>query len=798
MKKLIFFLVILFFLFFTGYQVVKYQFGPKYSGEITLTGLNSETEVYFDDYGIPHIYAGSAEDAYQTLGYVHAQDRLFQMEMMRRVGTGTLAELLGEDLLDVDKFFRTLGIPKHAQWSADEWEKTGPSEIKIAVNAYIAGVNTFIKEGKLPLEYTLLGNTPRPYTIEDMHGIIGYMSFTFAMAMKTDPLVTKVARDLGPDYLNVLSVHTLPEHHVIPNQNKKSGKEDGKNLDKSSLQKLLNNLPVPLIEGSNSWVIGPNRTASGEVLFLNDTHIGFAQPSVWYEAHLEYPDFSYYGNHLAGIPFGLVGHTRQHSMGLTMFENDDQDFFEEKLNPDNPNETVYGKEFRPIISRIEEIPVKGQDPVSFEIKESVHGPIMNEVLPEIGKVTSNPVASWWVYVLEPTKALEATWRMSRSKDIKEFEEGAKLIHAPGLNVMYGDKAGNIAWWATAKLPIRPEHVNSKIFLDGSNPEDEPQGWMPFEENPMSINPPEGFVATANNQPDTLINGTFFPGYYYPGDRWNRIAQTIISRTDWDQNNIKDLQLEVVNETHSSLATIMADNVFLKDFENHKEIMALLATWKGNHDLDSRAPTIYYKWLYHTLHAMMADELGEEWFDNFLETFLYIRSVSKLIKTENSPWWNNINTPEIESRSKILTDAFNKTMAELSEQLGDDKKKWVWEKAVVLEHPHPLGAKQPLDKIFNVKAPAVPANEESVNKLAFKLNPDGIYHVKSGPAMRIILDFANVEASESILPTGQSGNLFSPWYSDQAEMFAKGQYRPQLMNENQIKSNSKKKIVFKKD
>ncbi|MBW3466652.1 penicillin acylase family protein [Arthrospiribacter ruber] len=795
MKKLVFILIILFFVVVAGFQVVKYRFSPKYSGTIELEGMTSDTEVYFDDYGVPHIFASNPEDAYRAMGYVHAQDRLFQMEMMRRVGTGTLAELLGEDLLDVDKFFRTLGIPKHAKWSAEEWEKSGPSDIQSAVNAYIQGVNDFIEKGNLPLEYTLLGHQPRPYSIEDMHGIVGYMSFTFAMAMKTDPLVTKIARDLGQEYLEVLSVHTLPEHHVIPNQYPERGEDQKISLDQSSLQAMLAKLPVPLLEGSNAWVIGPDRTASGEVLFLNDTHIGFSQPSVWYEAHIEYPDFSYYGNHLAGLPFGLVGHTRHHSMGLTMFENDDQDFFEERLASDNPLQTIYGDELRPIEVREEKIPVKGMDPVSFEVKTSIHGPIMNEVLPEIGEITTKPVASWWVYVLEPTKALEATWKMARSKNIQEFEDAIRLIHAPGLNVMYGDKSGNIAWWATAKLPIRPEHVNSKLFLDGSNPEDEPLGWMPFEENPMSINPPSGFVASANNQPDTLSNGTFFPGYYYPGERWNRIAKTISSRKDWNQNNIKDLQLEAINESHPQVVRSMIEASDLDVIDQHREAMSQLAAWDGNHELESISPTIYYKWLYHTLHGMMADELGEEWFDKFLETFLYIRSVPNLIQTENSPWWDNVSTSEKEGRREIISRALEKTLEELTSQLGDDSNKWHWEKVVVLEHPHPLGAQKPLDRLFNVKAPAVKANEESVNKLAFKLNPAGVYHVKSGPAMRIILDFANVEASESVLPTGQSGNLFSPWYSDQAEMFANGEYRLQLMNESLIKSGAKKKLVF---
>jgi penicillin G amidase len=797
MKKLLFIVIILFFVLIAGYQMIKYQFGPIYNGEIEMPGLSTESEVYFDDFGIPHIYASNEEDAYMTLGFVHAQDRLFQMEMMRRVGSGTLAELLGESMVDVDKFFRTLGIPKHAVWTTEEWAKEGNTPWKSATEAYIKGVNHFIQNGKLPLEYTLLGTKPREFTLNDIHSIVGYMSFTFAMAMKTDPLITKMARQLGPDYLNVLSVHTLPKHHFIPNNYPQRNPENSNIILESRLSALLDKLPVPLLEGSNSWVIGPSRTASGEVLFLNDTHIGFAQPSVWYEAHIEYPGFSFYGNHLAGMPFGLVGHTREHSIGLTMFENDDQDFFEEKLNPNNSEQTVYGNEFRPLVKRTEMIPVKGKESVSFEIVESVHGPIMNGVIPEIGNLTENPVASWWVYVLEPSRAIEATYKMARANNIQEVESAIRLIHAPGLNVMYGDKRGNIAWWAAAKLPIRPEHVNSKIFLDGTNPTDEPIGWIPFEENPMSINPETGFVASANNQPDTLSNGIFYPGYYYPGDRWNRIAKTVTSRSDWTQENIKVLQLEAINENHPQNLKSMIGVVDKSLFIGYEPVLTAMENWNGNHDLESLAPTMYYKWIYHTLKGMMEDELGEGDFANFLKTFLYIRSLPDLIRTEDSPWWDNVTTPSIENKKDIVENALKKALEELTVQFGSNSNQWEWQKAVIFEHPHPLGAKKPLDKIFNVKAPPVTANEESVNKLAFQLNGSGTYKVHSGPAMRIIIDFKDVDAAVSVLPTGQSGNYFSQWYSDQAEMFAHGKYRPMLMNENIIKNQSRDKLTFKK-
>ncbi len=794
-RNILFILLILFFVSIMVYQGFRYYHVPKYGGNIELVGIRDTVEVLYDTYGIPHIYANNMQDAYQALGYAHAQDRLFQLEMMRRVGTGTLAELLGEDLIEVDKFFRTLGIPKHAKWSADEFAKSTNADLKTATEAYMLGINQFIENGNLPVEYTLLGHTPRNYTLEDMHGILGYMSFTFGMAIKTDPLVTKIARQLGPDYLNVLSVHMLPEHHFIQNHYPKRLEETG-NIDlNKSVSAMLEKLPVPLLEGSNSWVIGSELSASGQVLFSNDTHIGFAQPAVWYEAHIEYPDFSFYGYHLAGIPFGLVGHTRKHSFGLTMFENDDQDFFEEKLNPDNHKQILYNNTFKDLITRIEKIKIKGGEEVDFEVVESIHGPIVNEVIPEIARLTENPVASWWVYVMEPSRALEAVWGLGHAADITEVEAAARLIHAPGLNVMYGDKKGNIAWWAAAKLPIRPEHVNSKLFLDGCTTEDESLGWYPFEENPMSINPPSGFVASANNQPDTLSNGVLYPGYYVHGERYNRIAMAISSEKDWDVAKMKKLQLEAVNSVHASTVKEMLYVVDLSLFDSYQPALTAVQNWEGTHGLKEIAPTVYYKWMYHTLHGMMADELGEEDFKNFLSTFLYIRSVPQLIRTETSPWWNNISTPENEDRKEILEEALRKTLAELSDQWGQNSENWHWENCIVLEHPHPLGAQKPLDRILNVKAPPVAANQEALNKMDFKLNGEGIYHVTSGPAMRIVIDFDNIENSESILPTGQSGNLFSRWYSDQADMYATGEYRPMLLNEKVIRTVFKTKLVI---
>src|SRR5690606_2863354 len=233
------------------------------------------------------------------------------------------------------------------------------------------------------------------FTIEDIYAAVGYMAFTFAPQLKTDPLLTKIARELGPEYLKVLSVNSLPEHHKIPVH---LPDNSASSLIKynDGITAIMEKLPVPAFMGSNAWVIAPEKSASGKTLFANDTHIGFSSPSVWYEAHIEYPGFSFYGNFLAGVPFPLIGHSRNHSYGLTMFLNDDLDLYEEKFTGDDASEYIFGDTILPVKFRTDTIAVKGKDPLIFTIKETHHGPVMNEVLPQLQSITDNPVTSWWI------------------------------------------------------------------------------------------------------------------------------------------------------------------------------------------------------------------------------------------------------------------------------------------------------------------------------------------------------------------------------------------------------------------
>lgn len=794
-KRLVIVILVLLVLCLIGGFVFYKNLEPTLEGNLTLKGLEKEVEVYFDEYGIPHIYAQNETDAQFALGYVHAQDRLFQMEMMRRLGKGRLAEILGAELVKTDRFFRTLGTHEAAKRGTERFnnlEENNP--MKKAALAYHAGINSYIKNGSTPIEYHILGIEKEPFTIEDSYAIFGYMAFSFAQAFRTDPLVTRIHEKYGEAYLKDLDVHWNPAAQVIPTFDK----TDGNTLlsDHFNIDQLFETLPVSPFIGSNAWVIGPTKTKNGKVLFSNDTHIGYSSPSVWYEAHIEYPGKSMYGNYLGGIPFPAVGFNRHHAIGLTMLENDDIDFYLEKINPENPNQVRYKDQWVDMEVRKEIIQVKDSDNITFEVKTTRHGPIVNEALDHVSNTTNQPVSAWWIYNEFLPENLESSYQMLHANSMEEVKKAASLGHAPGLNIMYGDVEGNIAWWSYGKLPIRPDHVNSKLFLDGSTGEDEILGYVGFEDNPHSENPPSGFVYSANNQPDTMA-GVFHSGYYIPEDRARRIMDILEENDTWDmpmaQEMINDVHSDMMKNICRTVADIVRNDSNLK--ANETKAVSILTAASGEHALDDIAPTIYAKILYHILKNAMYDELGEQDFETLMETHLIKRSIPFLIQNDTSIWWDNIETADkTESRNELITNAFKNSIAELEAQLGDNMEEWKWSKVHTLEHGHVLGKVETLREYFNVGPYPIAGSSEVINNQHYRFNGSGKYEVYAGPAIRRIIDFGDLENSINILPTGNSGNITSPHYDDQAQLFVNGQFRKQKINREEIIKDGKKLVL----
>ena len=558
---------------------------PDYGFDLSSNALAADVEIVFDDMAVPHIYAESEHDALHALGYVHAMERLWQMDLLRRAGGGELSALLGPDMIDNDKYLRTLGMRKTADRTVEQLKGDRENaHIVDAMQAYLDGVNAYIASGELPFEYRLINAKPQPFDLHDVYCATGFMAYSFAIHLKTEPILDWMVNHL--DSARIADVYWNEDgYQRIPTQAR----------DISGLASKVHELdalrPVPQWLGSNAWVLSGDRTASGKVLFCNDAHMAYASPSVWYEAHVVTPELEYYGNHIGGLPFPVIGHTRDHAWGVTMFVNDEIDLFRETIEGDT---YYHNGEWLPLDIRTETLEVAGKAPVTFEVRETHHGPLLED-----------DVAMWWTFNQYPeNKIHQAFYGFSRESGVERFAEHASLIHAPGLNMMYGDAQGDIGWWACAKLPIYRPGIDTKVAIDGTDPANDPQGWHGFDANPRSVNPASGYVYSANNAPQTS-DSVNIPGHYYAGNtRASAIMKALSApKNDWDVAQAQALQLDhhsPVYEANAAMLVAYAD-------EAGVEVEPFLREWEGSHLAEEVAPTLYYRWMYRTIQAAMYDE-----------------------------------------------------------------------------------------------------------------------------------------------------------------------------------------------
>lgn len=780
-KKILIFLVILIlFIVATGWLYSKTLY-PVYNGEIKIKNTTEDVTIYFDEIGVPHINAKNQRDAYIALGYVHAQDRLWQMELTRRIAAGRLSEIFGKKLLKVDRFFSGLGIEEAADKTIENLDKT--AQPYLLTEAYLEGINQFIKIGNVPLEFLLLGLDVEEYDIKDVYNVFGYMSFSFAVAHKTDPLLTEIKEKLGTSYLNEL-LSASGENLTI---NKTSiPKEINATLSRT-VADIMNNLPVSPFVGSNSWVIAPEKTKNGKVIFANDPHIAFSQPSVWYQNHIKTPDFEIYGFNIALMPFPLLGHNKEYAYGLTMLANDDLNFYIEKNNPENELEykTPNGFEQYKILEKT--IRIKDDQDTTFLVKVSKHGPIMNGLIEHV--IDERPIAMSWIYTQLPNEMLSVAHGISHANSLSKFKKSVAKIHAPGLNVMYGDAKDNIAWFSSAALYQLRDSVSSKTYLDGASGADEILEYLPFEENPQAINPNWKYVYSANSQPDS-VRGKLYPGYYQPQDRAKRIVALLEEKNDFTKEDVTAMTYDVKSSTVSDISKTLLKNIdqnLLTTAE--KRVFSILENWDGNYLKSSVGPTIYNRFLYIFLKATYADELGIG-FDLFVNSQLQDQVVPAQIRRVNSVWWDNIRTKDIlESRTDIIRASFKETTTFLQNQLGENIEKWTWNRVISVEYQHAMGkAGRVLRALFNVGPFETIGGNEVINNQIFKLDSTGYYKVTAGPSTRRVIDFSDIENSAAIIPTGQSGNVFSPFYKDQTQHFLSGNFVKMKLNQAEIEQS----------
>ncbi|MDH1869919.1 penicillin acylase family protein [Pseudomonas chengduensis] len=756
---------------------------PQRDGEVVLGALQAPVTVDYDERGVPHIRAENEADMYRALGFVHAQDRLFQMELLRRLARGELAEVLGEKLVPTDRLFRTLEIGRHADAYAARLDADSPSTQ--ALQHYLEGVNQYQASRPRPLEFDLLGIEPRPFTMADTLSIAGYMAYSFAAALRTEPVMTHVRDALGADYLELFDLDWHPQGVLG------TSLAAGDWQDLSALAQLSNSAlegtGLPQFEGSNAWAVSGSRTASGKPLLAGDPHIRFSLPAVWYEAHLQAPGYELYGYHHALIPSAMLGHNRDFAWSLTMFQNDDLDLIAERVNPDNANQVWYQGNWVDLEQRTETIRVKGVEPVQITLRRSPHGPIINDALGQTSG--STPIAMWWAFLETDNPMLDAFYQLGRADSLEKARTAVEKIEAPGLNVLWASASGDIGWWAAAKLPLRPAGVNPTFILDGASGEADKLGYHPFSANPQEENPQRGYILSANYQP-VPASGIEIPGYYNLPDRGQRLNQRLSDASvKWDTQNSQALQLDPGTGYGPRLLAPILDELRAAAANDEERALAeQLAKWNGDHALDSVAATLFNQLIYQLAREAMADELGEVFFDSLLQTRVLDTALPRLTANADSPWWNRQGSEQRESRAQIVADAWRASLTHLRSVLGNDIEAWNWGRGHTLTHQHPLGQQQPLAWLLNVGPFAAPGGHETPNNFSHKVGP-APWPVVYGPSTRRLVDLADADKALGGIPVGQSGVPFDAHYGDQAASHVAGKYQPQHLSAADVKANS---------
>lgn len=791
-------LALLVLLFVIGVIVASH---PQRSGAAVLADLNAPVRIIYDERGVPHIYADNEADAYRALGFVHAKDRLWQMELVRRVSRGELSDLFGMAALDADTLFRTLQLRRFSErYMRERTANLDPALVR-NLQAYLEGVNAQMEHGPLPLEFRLLGAPRRPFDLADIYAVAAYTAYTFMNGMHTDPTLTFVRDSLGPEYLNDLAwdgpeMMTQAKRNTRPAPWAGAGEttpaaQRGLQLERDfapafgRARNSLAYLPAAL-SGSNAWAISASRSESGYPILCNDPHISFAQPAVWYEAHLIAPGHEIYGHFLALLPLPLVGHSREHAWGVTMLLNDDVDFYLETPAPGQQAAILYRGQVVPLEVWREQVPVKGRAPVTIELRSGPHGPIINRVFAGAREI-NRPIAMRWGFLDLDNNIAGAFHLLARASGLAEARTAASMIRAPGLNVLYANRSGDIAWWAAGRETQIASNASRAFLLDGESGRDDVVALRPFEENPHQENPPEGMVVSGNNR---LIwgQGRAMEGYPSPDARALRIRRLLSADLQLGVSDMKRIQLDIRDE---DLALPIRDRARLAlagelDQAAVGELLQAYWKWDGEYRADSAAPMLHWEFCYQLLRTAMYDELGEVFFGAILKSRVSIWSLAPLLASENSPWWDDRATPDLrESRKTIVRKAMLRAIAALEENYGRNWQNWRWDQMHTVSHGHALGRAWPLDRLLNVGPWPAPGGRETINNYHFDFG-SGVARVTAGPSTRRIVDLAAPQRAFGILPTGQSGHPFEALASDQAADHLAGRWRTQAMDAADIK------------
>jgi penicillin G amidase len=732
---------------------------PQVDGAIEVAGLEAPVTIVRDRWAIPHIEAERLLDASFALGFVHAQDRLWQMEFQRRLGAGRLAEILGAAALPSDRFMRTLGLYRQAEASLAH---LAPDTVAW-LEAYAAGVNAYLatRTGPLPPEFLILRHGEvAPWRPADSLVWLRVMALDLATNYRDELARVRLARrlskeqiaDLWPPYPASAPITLAELARVVP---------------WDQLAAVLPSAPPGGI-GSNAWVVDPARSTTGGALLANDPHLHLQAPGVWYLAQLETPELALAGATLPGIPAVVLGHNGTIAWGFTNTGADTQDLFVERVDPEDPARYLTPGGSAPFAVREELIEIAGGAPVALSVRATRHGPVLSDLLPGAAALfgADHVVALAWSAPAEDDLTIQALLGIDRARNWSEFVVALRAVGAPMQNILYADASGHIGFIAPGRVPIR-KHGDGRSPVPGWTGEYDWTGWVPFDALPRALDPADGVLFNANNRivpPDYpyLLTADWEAPY-----RARRLAQ-LLERGPFAPADFQTMQADLLSLLAEDLLPVMLTAE--PSGPAAAAAMARLKAWDRVMRADAVEPLIFAAWYRELSRLIYADEMSD-----MFDAFWHVRpQFMELVLTGRQIWCDDIRTEPIETCTGLAVAALDAALLDLSRRFGDDPDAWRWGDAHVARMTHPVFADQPLlGPLFDIQAAS---GGDSVTVDVGHFDPGNQrwpFASTHAPTYRAIYDLADLDASRFVTATGQSGNPLSRHYRDLTTLWVSG-------------------------
>lgn len=760
---------------------------PDYDGKLHLSGLTAEVTVYRDKFAVPHIYAQNERDLYLAVGYCMAQDRLFQMDLIRRVTLGRLAEVVGEKAVKIDHLMRALRIDAKSRLMMS---KTDPAVME-AARAFCRGVNQYVEQhrDRLPVEFAILGYTPDRWEPAHVFNVASYMAFDLSTGWKTEVMFHKVLAKAGRERLQAILPDMPAYKDVIYPEFAKLPADPKIDATLLAGAEMLEQIGLTVFCGSNNWVVSGKKSVTGKPILANDMHLGLNAPGIWYQMHQVAADtgLDVTGVVVPGQPFVTAGHNLHMAWGFTNVMVDDMDFYQEKINPANPDEYEFNGRWRPMEVKTEKIKVKGGKIVEKKIRFTHRGPIISE----FKKLKGSALSMRWTGNAYSNES-RTLYLLARAHNWDDFKNAVRTFNSVSQNIVYADINGNIGLYCSAGVPLREKGTGREI-MPGWTDRYDWKGFVPFEELPHSYNPASGFLASANNKTVGDDYPYYISSWFAPGYRFRRIKEMLVSKEKFSIEDFKKMQADwkskMVEDLRPDIVQVLKGAASLSSLE--KQSAALLENWDGVMATESAAPALFEEFYVAFLRNAFKDELGQDLFDEFISSaYAANAAVKRLWADRDSVWYDNVeNTDKKEGFRDIVLQSFKDAVARLKTNLGDVPEKWQWGRIHQLTLAHPLGSVKILDRVFGLNRGPFPVGGSShtVSPYQYKYKkPFDVYH---GSSHRHIYSLADWNDSLTIIPTGTCGVPASPYYCDQTQLYLANKYHPDYMRRDLVEKSA---------